>query len=99
MSGYIILRAGGLIAWASVGQERTSRSSCEAEVRATDECTKEVLSIRLWGKDIGLNNNTCRPLKYTTIIKDELNGAKLLRLMTSYGMKHIDLVRSNAMNP
>ncbi len=43
----MILRAGGPIAWASVRQERTSRSSCEAEVCATDECTKEVLSSRL----------------------------------------------------
>ena len=57
MSGYMILRAGGPLAWASVRQERTSRSSCEAEVRATDECTKEVLSIRLRGKDIGLNDD------------------------------------------
>ncbi len=50
----MIVRAGGPIAWASVCQERTSRSSCEAEVRAPEECTKEVLSVRLRGKDIGL---------------------------------------------
>ena len=45
MSGYIVLRAEGPIAWSLVWQQQTSRSSCEAEVRTMDECTKEVLSI------------------------------------------------------
>ncbi len=57
MSGYMVIRSGGPIAWSCVRQERTSRSSCEAEVRATDECAKEVLSVRLHGKDIGLNDD------------------------------------------
>ena len=43
MSGFIVIRAGGPVAWSSVRQPRTSRSSCEAEVRATDECAKEAI--------------------------------------------------------
>ena len=48
MSGYMVVWAGSPISWASVHQERTSRSSCEAEVRAMDECAKEVLYPSLW---------------------------------------------------
>ena len=63
MSGYVAIRAGGPIAWASVRQERTSQSSCEAEVRATNECVEEVLSIRSRGQDIGLaDSSTSTPI-------------------------------------
>ncbi len=62
MSGYIILRAGSPIAWASVRQEQTSRSSCKAEIRATDECAMEVLSICHRGIDIGLTDDSSSTL-------------------------------------
>ncbi len=91
MSGYIVLRAGGPIACASVQQERTSRSSCEAEVRATDECTKEVLSIRLRGKDIGLTDDSSS----TNVHNDNQGCVDWCKTTTTLGMKHIDL-RSNA---
>jgi hypothetical protein len=91
MSGFIILRAGGPIAWSSVRQERTSRSSCEAEVRATDECTKEVLSIRLRGKDIGLSDDASA----TKIHNDNQGCVDWCKTTTTSGMKHINL-RSNA---
>jgi hypothetical protein len=40
MSGGIIFRQGGHIAWTAVRQERTSLSSWEAEIRATNEVSK-----------------------------------------------------------
>jgi len=46
MSGGIIFRQGGPIAWIAVHQERTSRSSCEAEIRATNEISKLLMGIR-----------------------------------------------------
>ncbi len=91
MSGYMIVRAGGPIAWASVRQERTSRSSCEAEVRATDECTKEVLSVRLRGADIGLTDNAMA----TPIHNDNQGCVDWCKTTTTAGMKHINL-RQNA---
>ncbi len=91
MSGYIVLRAGGPIAWSSVRQERTSRSSCEAEVRATDECAKEIRSVRLRGKDIGLSDDTSS----TKLHNDNQGCADWCKTTTTSGMKHIDL-RSNA---
>jgi hypothetical protein len=91
MSGYIVLRAGGPIAWSSVRQERTSRSSCEAEVRATDECAKEILSVRLRGKDIGLSDDASP----TKLHNDNQGCVDWCKTTTTSGMKHIDL-RSNA---
>lgn len=91
MSGYMVVRAGGPVAWSSVRQERTSRSSCEAEVRATDECAKEVLSIRLRGKDIGLTDDT----KPTTVHNDNQGCVDWCKTTTTSGMKHLDL-RGNA---
>ena len=45
VSGYLIMRCGGPIAWKAFRQDRTSRSTCEAEVRATDEAVKEIRSL------------------------------------------------------
>jgi hypothetical protein len=91
MSGYIILRAGGPIAWSSVRQPRTSRSSCEAEIRATDECTKEVLSIRYRGLDIGLFDHELP----TPIFNDNQGCVDWCKTTTTSGMKHMCL-RENA---
>ena len=46
MSGGIIFRQGGPIACMAVCQERTSLSSCEAEIRATNEILKLLMGIR-----------------------------------------------------
>ena len=45
MSGGTIFRQGGPIAWIAVCQERTSLSSCEAEIRATNEISKLLMGI------------------------------------------------------
>ena len=91
MSGYIVLCTGGPVAWASIRQERTIHSSCEAEVRATDKCTKEVLSIRLRGKDIGLNDDSSS----TKVHNDNQGCVDWCKTTMTSGRKHIDL-RSNA---
>jgi hypothetical protein len=46
MSGGIIFRQGGPVAWIAIRQERTSLSSCEAEIRATNEVSKLLMGIR-----------------------------------------------------
>ncbi len=46
MSGGIIFRQGGPVGWTAVRQERTSLSSCEAEIRATNEVSKLLMGIR-----------------------------------------------------
>ena len=91
MSGFIVLRSGGPLAWGAVRQERTSRSSCEAEVRATDECIKEVLSIRTRAEDIGLLESQ----KATLVYNDNQGCVDWCKNTTTTGMKHLNL-RENA---
>jgi len=91
MSGYIVVRAGGPLAWSSVCQPRTSRSSCEAEIRATDKCTKEILSLRFRGLDIGLSDNTLP----TPVFNDNQGCVDWCKKTTTSGMKHMCL-RENA---
>ena len=72
----------------SVRQEYTSRSHCEVEVRATDEqCTKEVLSIRLRGKDISLGDD----LSSTQVYNDNQGCVAWSKTTMTSDMKHIDL--------
>ena len=46
MSGGIVFRSGGPIAWLSERQDRTSLSSCESENRATAAAAKDTRSVR-----------------------------------------------------
>jgi hypothetical protein len=46
MSGGIIFRSGGPIVWTAIRQEKTSLSSCESEIRATNEAGKLTVACR-----------------------------------------------------
>jgi hypothetical protein len=46
MNGGIILKNGGPIGWIGEHQERTSLSSCKAEIRATNATSKKVVDFR-----------------------------------------------------
>ena len=87
MLGYMVVRAGGPVVWALVCQERRSWSSCKAEVRATDECAKEVLSIHLRGKDISLVVDQLA----TSIHNGNQGCVDWCKMTTTSGMKHLDL--------
>jgi hypothetical protein len=52
MSGGIIFCQGGPIEWMSVHQDKTSFSSCEAEICATNEIWKLVVSLRHLAKSV-----------------------------------------------
>ena len=58
LSGHIICRAGGPISWKCLRQEHTALSSAEAEIIATNECIKEVLSIKNRAEDIDIADAT-----------------------------------------
>jgi hypothetical protein len=66
MSGGIIFRQGGPIAWIAVHQEQKSLSLCEAKIRATNKVSKLLMgirhlaeSIRTSGHDIADTNAQC----------------------------------------
>ena len=46
MSGAMIFRLGGPLSWKAVRQEKTSLSSCEAKIRATNEGSKLMVATR-----------------------------------------------------
>jgi hypothetical protein len=55
MSEGIIFHQGGPIAWTAVCQEHTSLSSCEAEIRATNEVSKLLMGICHLADDVWKN--------------------------------------------
>jgi hypothetical protein len=56
LSGVIIMRMGGATAWKSNREKKVSRSSCESEIHATDECCKLTQGMRLVMEDLGLSD-------------------------------------------
>ena len=87
MSGYLIMRCGGPIAWKAVRQERTSRSTCEAEIRATDEAVKEILSLRHRCDDMNLPD----AVGPTRLYNDNQGTVDWSKGTSTKGMRHINL--------
>jgi hypothetical protein len=87
LSGFVICRAGGPIAWKSIRQEQTSRSSCEAEIIATDACVVELLHVKNCAIDLGIADarNTI------TVYNDNKAAVNWAAACTSKGTKHLNL--------
>ncbi len=95
MSGGIVFRCGGPIAWTSVRQEKSSLSSCEAEIRATNEASKLLVAMRNLAQslvDNGLDiSDTIGP---SDIFND--NGSCVawshnINNMTSKNVRHLEM--------
>jgi len=87
MSGFLVMRCGGPIAWKSVRQDRCSRSSCEAEIRATDEGIKEVLSLRARCQDMSLSDAS-RP---TPVYNDNQGCVDWSKTTSTKGLRHLNI--------
>jgi hypothetical protein len=87
MSGYLICRTGGPLAWKSIRQDQTAQSSCEAEIIATNECTTGLASLRLRAQDLGMTDAFTR----TTIYNDNQAAVDWAASCTNKGTKHINL--------
>ena len=57
MSGAIIFRMGGPTAWTAIQQDKTSLSSCGAEIRATNEGCKITIATRNLAKGSMVTGN------------------------------------------
>ena len=92
MSGYIQWLNGPLH-WTSKRQTITARSTAEAEIYATDECTKNILHIRNILEDLHLLSTFC---PQSTPIYNDNNACVLWSSnMTTKGLRHIQ-IRENA---
>ena len=87
LSGYLICCAGGPIAWKAVRQERTANSSCVAEINATNECVKDLLSVKHRALDLGFPNAA----KRITVYNDNKSAVDWASSVTLKGTKHINL--------
>jgi hypothetical protein len=59
--GHCVTRMNGPIAWGCMREKRTSRSSCEAEIKSMDEGCKTLENLHLLMEDLGLPDVTTRP--------------------------------------
>ena len=92
LSGFIIWGKGP-IHWVSKRQTLTARSSAEAEIVATDECTKFLLYLRNICEDLNIHS-TLFPTAIT-VYNDNAACVKWSKNMTTKGLRYIQ-IRENA---
>ena len=92
MSGYL-LWLGGPIHWTSKRQSITARSSAEAEIYATNECTKQLIHLSYIVEGLNLIENVMKPP--TTIYNDNNACTCWSKTTTTKGLRHIQM-RENA---
>jgi hypothetical protein len=92
ISGYLIW-LGGPIHWISKRQPITARSSAEAEIYATDECTKQLIHLSYLVDGLDLTNDIMGPP--TIIYNDNSACVCWSKATTTKGLRHIQM-RENA---
>ena len=84
---YLVCICGGPIAWKLIRQEQTTLNSCEAEILATNECAKDLDSIKLRAYDLGaIPDDSC-----TTVYNDNQAAVNWSASCTIKGIKHLNL--------
>ena len=92
LSGFLIYFSGPLH-WVSKRQTVTARSSAEAEIYATDECTKCLLQLHYIISGLNLTDELMKPP--TIIYNDNSACVSWSRNSTTKGLRHIQ-IRENA---
>jgi len=88
--GHLVFLSNGPLVWKSHKEKRNSRSSCEAEVKATDECTKSVQWIRHVLSDLNLLDQDPTP-----IYNDNMAAVMWSNSTSNKAMRHVN-IRENA---
>ena len=92
MSGAIIFRSGGPIAWKGERQEKTSGSSCEAEIRATNLGCKLTMGLRNFAEDFssaGVHLHDCGAP--TSVYNDNQSCVNWSHNLTMKNTRHMEL--------
>ena len=96
MSGGIVFRHGGPVAWTAVRQERTSLSSCEAEIRATNEVSKLLMGIRHLADAVRTGGHDIVDTAAASLLyNDNESCVKWSHNMTTKQIRHMEM-RENA---
>jgi hypothetical protein len=89
--GHIFFMGGCPILWKTHKETRISRSSCEAEVKATDECVKNVQMLRHTLHDLQLLD----PSLPIPVFNDNRGVVDWSNSFSTKGMRHVN-IRENA---
>jgi deoxyuridine 5'-triphosphate nucleotidohydrolase len=92
VSGYL-LWLGGPLHWISKRQSITARSSAEAEIYATDECTKALLHLSFIVEGFQLTSQLMQ--QPTTVYNDNSACITWSKSLTTKGLRHLQM-RENA---
>ena len=92
MSGYLVHFGNGTLDWYSGRQTITAPSTTEAEIYATDECTKKLLHVNLILED--LHRQEILPPK-TKLHNDNSAGVTWSKNTTTKGLRYMT-IRENA---
>jgi hypothetical protein len=97
-SGGIIFRQGGPIAWITVHQERTSLSSCEAEICATNKVSKLLMSIHNLAESARDNgHNILDTINASPLYNNNESCVRWSHNMTTKQIRHMEM-RENAVH-
>jgi Reverse transcriptase (RNA-dependent DNA polymerase) len=88
--GHLVFLSNGPLIWKSHKEKRNSRSSCEAEIKATDECTKSVQWLRNVLSDLSLLDDDP-----TQIFNDNMAAVNWSNNTSHKAMRHVN-IRENA---
>ena len=92
MSGAIVFRQGGPVAWKAVCQEKTSLSTCEAEIQATNEDSKLLMAIRNFASAfLGLGFPLPDFLQASKLYNDIEACVTWSNSTTTKGVRHMEL--------
>jgi hypothetical protein len=96
MSGGIIFCQGGPITWTAVCQERTSLSSCKAEICATNEVLKLLMGIHHLANNVWKNGyDIIYTAEASPLHNDNESCVKWSHNMTTKQIRHMEM-RKNA---
>ena len=92
MNGGIVFKNGGPLGWLGDRQERTSLSSCEAEIRATNATSKKVVDFRNLSRSVSESGFAIPGSDAPTVLYNDNEACvKWSYNMTSKAARHIEL--------
>jgi hypothetical protein len=84
--GHLVFLSHGPLIWKTHKEKRNSRSSCEAEIKATDECAKSVLWLRNVLSDLSLLGTDPTP-----IFNDNMAAVNWSNSTSHKAMRHVNI--------
>jgi hypothetical protein len=85
--GHVLFYGGSPVFWSSHKEQRTSGSSCEAESKATNSCTKSIL----WFRNILSDLSLLQLSTPTCLYNDNQGAVNWSKTTSTKGMRHVNI--------